>query len=566
MFFVFVYFCRPFFRFKENKLYAKKGDPIYITFTGLKTSDCPISFDFDYKNLFRETKKQTKSFSTFGESIVGLRNQVTDFRTGFLRNFSSDTCFCGRTMKNIHKSNIRKLIRRNYMYTFKLDSFPLSSFYMRGLRVGYNDNLNTHFLFQVHYKNVDDDLYEITGLTGIAKSLFYVKTDDKKCLNSQKVFALTNFTELGFTHSIEFIESQIIRAKMPTFDAQLKQIKVLIACNVVFLILLIVYSSNGKGLNNNNDTIWEKLKGDVFRMPHKIVQVCCLSGAGFQVLFTVFIASLFTYTSFVDLVGRIFNILPFCGVFNGIFAMILIRFIGIYDWKNIYRASITALPSFYVLIYAAKVFLHFFNSSFILPSNRILLHIILLFIINHAMVLLGFYIGNIIYIRGPPVKINPEPRKMHRPPIYLRTNVMKVFGGLFVFVNIWKTIDFIYLSVVNEAPYESPLSATFYFFVLLIVVSAEAAILSVYLHARHENYNWWRTSCVVPANVYAIYLVYGCMKLHKYKIVNLVTLCFGILDHIAIAGALGVACGAIGFASAFLYLLYIYRQPTRDRI
>jgi hypothetical protein len=564
MFFVFVHFCCAFFRFKEYKIYAKEGDPIEIVFTGMKKSDCPIAFDLDFQNLLCDKKITAKSYSSFGESIVGLKNQVTEFKTGFLENVSSNSCFCGRTLKNVHKSRLKKLIRRNYMLTFKLDSFQLSSFGVNGFLLGYDETLNTHFTFQVHYKKVYDDIYEITGLTGIADSFFFVKTSDGRCLNSQQSFYLPNFTDLGLAHSIEFIESQIAQPKMPTFDQQLKQIKILLLINSILFIALILYSVNDQGMNKGYGTIWEALRGDIYRVPRNAIQICCLTGSGFQVLFTIFFASLFTYYSFVELIERIINILPWCGIFCGFVSIRILKFIGRYHWLSVYRATLTALPSFYVLIFSAKVFLHYFNSSVILPTNRTFLHVIYLLIVNCAMVSLGFYIGIKIYSNGPPVGVGSTPRKLHRPPFYMKGNLMKMCGGLFVYANIWKTIDFIYLSVINVSPYESSLSSSFYFLLLFIVVSAEVAIFYVYLQARHENFKWWWTSFIVPAFAFAYHLIYCFIKLRKYKILNIITICFSVLNHIAIAGALGVACGAVGFTSAFLYLLYIYHQPMPD--
>ena len=559
IFFFYFSFSSEFFRFKSDQLYVKSGDIIEITFTGMKNSENPLIYPFDYNNLLCKTYPKKQFFTSFGDNLLGIYKERIFLQAKFLIDNFSTNCFCSHTLKNIHKSEIKKLIKHNYFLSFELDKFKLSSEGNEGIPIGIHNLVYNHLNIYIHYNQIDEDLYEIVGLTGAGESFVHNKLPNNVCYNTFQPFIMSNSTELSYSYSISFVNSKLASLPLSSFKQQEKQIVILLISNSILLCILL-YFIKYKYTAENWENIWRKVKGDIFRAPRQTIHICILVGTGVQIIVTFFISSLFVYKSYSELIETLFNILPFCGLFAGFTSIKIIKFIGRSDWKHVYKGVLSFLPSFFVLIFSIKSMIHYGYASSGIPTNGTFLHIICLIIIHFICVSIGSYLSFKTPSIKPPCKVGMQANKIHRAPFYMKTNFMRITGGIYVFINLYKTIDFMFLCIVNKDIYESSPYAFTLFFLLLIITSSIVSLFYVYLQVWHGNYKWWWTSFSIPASVFMIYAFYAYNNLKKYRVCSIISIIFSILDNITIAGSLAIACGSIGFFSTMLCLIKIYTK------
>ena len=213
-------FSLEIFRFNYDKLYAKPGDPIEIMFTGMKTSEEPLVFSFDHHDLLCPQQKNKQIYRSFGDNLLGFYSQRTSIQTKFLIDNNSQSCACRHTIKNSHKSQIKRLIRNKFLLGFRLDSFHLSNEGNKGILVGIHDMINNHFNFFIHYHKIEEDLYEIVGFTGTPESTVHYELHKGFCSKSLQPFVIQNFTDLSYTYSIHFIDSKLEPPSLSSFDQQ----------------------------------------------------------------------------------------------------------------------------------------------------------------------------------------------------------------------------------------------------------------------------------------------------------------------------------------------------------
>jgi transmembrane 9 superfamily member 2/4 len=184
--------------------------------------------------------------------------------------------------------------------------------------------------------------------------------------------------------------------------------------------------------------------------------------------------------------------------------------------------------------------------------------VVLWFFVSTPLVFLGSYFG---FKKDPisqPVRTNQIPRVVPPQPWYLTGLPSTLVGGVLPFGAVFIELFFIMSSIW--------LHQIYYVFgflclvlLILIVTSAEIAIVMCYFQLCSEDYNWWWRSFLTPAASSLYVFLYAVMYfVTKLEITAFVSglLCFCYMGLVPWAFFLMTGC--VGFISCLLFVRKIF--------
>ncbi|GME93931.1 unnamed protein product [[Candida] boidinii] len=239
------------------------------------------------------------------DSIAGIFENLSlnsPFEIKFLQN---STCnqLCTATYSKSDTNFVNKIIRANLKNDWIIDGLPTRT------NIGYVDgdrtpHLNNHHDILIKYNQVSDDQYRIVGVTTNPSSCRYDDPEDVKCpqINTPKtakekdistsgispiILKPYEVTDVIFTYSVNFIKSETTWEERPDkvlyvgksrytllLSASCYCIGAILFVHYVFLTSFRNKMQNGgdielDGSGESSDELlgWQKITGDLFRLP-----------------------------------------------------------------------------------------------------------------------------------------------------------------------------------------------------------------------------------------------------------------------------------------------------------
>lgn len=482
--------------------------------------------------------------------------------------------------------------------------------YEKGYPLGYVANSGGHKLTMVnnHIDLVilyhDDDRYEggrIVGFEVQPRSIYhkYDETtwDSKRpeanslsCTNNEEVLKIADPTipdklDIIWSYSVLFEQSDIQWASRwdPYIKMQDPQIHWFSILNsfmiVIFLsgmVAMILMRALHKDLRRYNsdpeeleqqqeETGWKLVHGDVFRTPFNASLFACIIGTGVQVFAMALLTLIFAALGFLSPANRgslmttLLLLYVFMGIFAGYASARVYKMFGETEWQKQTLQTALLFPSInFVIFFILNLFVWHEGSSGAVPFGTLFSLLVLWFGISVPLVYLGAYFGYRKDVDDFPCQTNELLRMIPPQPWYMQKYFAILVGGVLPFGAVFIEVFFI-MSSVWLHHYYYMFGFLLLVFIILILTSAEITVVMTYFQLCAEDWQWWWRA-VFTAGSSALYLfLYSILYFYtKLDIVPFVStlLYFGYMFLVSLAFFL--VTGTIGFYATYKFVTKIY--------
>eukprot|EP00004_Rigifila_ramosa_P004635 TRINITY_DN15117_c0_g1_i1.p1 TRINITY_DN15117_c0_g1~~TRINITY_DN15117_c0_g1_i1.p1 ORF type:complete len:625 (-),score=159.52 TRINITY_DN15117_c0_g1_i1:31-1905(-) len=319
------------------------------------------------------------------------------------------------------------------------------------------------------------------------------------------------------------------------------------------------------------ETGWKLVHGDVFRPPVMPMLLAVSLGSGMQVISMVIVTLFFAILGFLSPANRggLLSVMVLMYVFMGSVAGYTTarayKMFGFTSWKRMMLMSAMFYPGIVFFIF---FFLNFFiwgaGSSSAVPFGTLVALLFLWFGVSTPLVYAGGFLGIRAEAIQAPVRTNQIPREIPTQVWYMSGPACVLMGGVLPFGAIFIELYFILSSIwLNQLYYVFG----FLFLVMLIlcVTCAEIAVVMTYFQLCAEDYQWWWRAFLTPGvcglYVFLYSLFYYFAKLELNEGVPTL-LYFGYTVIICLV--LYLITGSIGLLSTFWFVHKIYASVKID--
>ena len=334
-----------------------------------------------------------------------------------------------------------------------------------------------------------------------------------------------------------------------------------------------------RGEDEDEETGWKLVHGDVFRPPRAAVALSILLGSGVQLSICAVVTLSFTVIGLMrsEQEGALLTtaVILFCffgSIGGGYVGERANRVTGGARlgkrWLWVALGVCLGFPMIvFAIFFVINALLLLLGSSGAVPFLALLLLTALYLLINIPLTLGGAFLAHFSMASKDvhfPVATKNIPRQIPPTPWWLSLPVAPLIGGLLVFSSVVIEVYFIMSSIWRHQMYYM---FGFLFLVLLVVfiTSGLIAVVICYFRLVAENYHWWWTAFNTSAfsGVYlfgycALYYVALMDMFHPTSAIIYFGYCF------VICAAFGLMNGAVGWLSAYLFMRKIYTAVRVD--
>lgn len=320
-----------------------------------------------------------------------------------------------------------------------------------------------------------------------------------------------------------------------------------------------------------NDSGWKLLRGDIFRPPGLIGVFSVVIGTGVQVTFMAVFTLLFACIGYVkpekrgDLLTYVLFLFGIMGGLGGYSGTRVYKMLGGAHWKANSLAIAFIFPGFcFAVFFAVNALIWKENSSGAVDFASLFELLFIWFGISLPLVLCGSAFGHktekIVHIckTGKIPKLIPGANNRFFYFISGLSGSLP-FGCMFIELN------YIMQSMWNHTAIYYLFGFLLLCFVLVIIASAEVAILVVYLLINKEDYRWWWISVIVPGCsgfylfAYAVFYYFYELNISRF---SSSILYFGYMSILSIGFSL--ITGAAGFFASFIFIRSLYSRIKNE--
>eukprot|EP00292_Cryptomonas_paramecium_P004461 CAMPEP_0113676420 /NCGR_PEP_ID=MMETSP0038_2-20120614/8633_1 /TAXON_ID=2898 /ORGANISM="Cryptomonas paramecium" /LENGTH=661 /DNA_ID=CAMNT_0000593447 /DNA_START=3 /DNA_END=1988 /DNA_ORIENTATION=- /assembly_acc=CAM_ASM_000170 len=322
------------------------------------------------------------------------------------------------------------------------------------------------------------------------------------------------------------------------------------------------------------ETGWKLVYGDVFRPPPGADLLAVYAGSGAQLLVMTALTLAFAALGFLSpsnrgaLLSAVLFFFVLMGAPAGYVAARFCRMVREPDHLRTTVLTATLFPgACFAMFFVLNLVAWARQSSTAVPFGTLVVVMLLWFGVSLPLIFAGAFVG---FRQDPiafPCKTNPIPRQIPPQVWYLRLPVSLLIGGLLPFGAVFVEMFFILSSLwLHRFYYMFGFLALV--FVILLLTSAEIAIVLCYLHLCAEDYRWWWRSFLTSGAVAPYVFLYSAYnyfsRAHPAAHFDLLS-CSLYFGYTAILSyAVFVLAGFVGFASCFAFVVKIYGSIKID--
>jgi len=320
---------------------------------------------------------------------------------------------------------------------------------------------------------------------------------------------------------------------------------------------------------NQEETGWKLVHGDVFRTPPYSSLFASIIGTGVQVFAMCMLTLIFAALGFLSPANRgslmttLLLLYVFMGILAGYFSARCYKMFGGTNWQRETLQTALLFPTVnFAIFFLLNLLVWHEGSSGAVPFGTMFSLLILWFGISVPLVYLGAYFG----YKGKgqaeavfPCQTNELLRMIPPQPWYMQKYFAVLVGGVLPFGAVFIEVFFI-MSSIWLHHYYYMFGFLLLVFVILILTSAEITIVMTYFQLCAEDWRWWWRS-VWTAGSSALYLLaysvlyfYTKLDIEGHFVSSL--LYFGYM--LLVSTAFFLVTGTIGFYATNHFVFKIY--------
>jgi hypothetical protein len=522
---------------------------------------------------------------TLGEVVDGNRLMNTPYDLSFKVDKQHEVlCSKQLTQKEINK--LRNAIKKDYYFQMFYDDLPIWGFIgkleklMKSSGNEHKYFIFTHMHFDISYN--DDRVVEIN-----------VSTDPSRVVDiSEDVVGSAEdaLVPVEFTYSVKWKETEV------TFDKRMDKYRryqflpqhleihwfsIINSCVTVLLLTgflatilvrvlkndFIKYTRDEEMVDDNEETGWKYIHGDVFRFPPNKNLFCAFVGTG---------AQLFALSIFIFLLACVGVFYPYNR--GGLFTALIVLYAltaGISGYvaasyfrqmeggswvRNILLTSFTFCGPLFLMFCFNNTVAIAYRSTQALPFGTIVVILIIWALVTIPLTIFGGITGkNTRAEFYAPCRTNKYPREIPELPWYRNAVPQMIMAGFLPFSAIYIELYYIFASVWGHKVY-TIYSILFLVFIILIIVTAFITIALTYFQLAVEDHSWWWRSFMCGGSTGLF--VYG-YSVYYFAARSDMS---GFMQSSFFFGYMAIVCygfflmlGTVGWRASLLFVRHIYR-------
>lgn len=320
------------------------------------------------------------------------------------------------------------------------------------------------------------------------------------------------------------------------------------------------------------ETGWKLIHGDVFRPPEHGGLLAVFLGSGVQIFLMAVSTLLFALLGFLSpanrggLMSALLILFVFMGLFAGYASTRMYTMFHLPNWKtNTLYTSLFYPGIVFAVFFILNLVIWGEESSGAVPFTTLVALLVLWFGVSVPLV----YMGANIAVKKPPTepacKVNSIPRKVLEDKDWFNQSEFSILvGGILPFAAAFIEIFFIMSSVWLHQFYYV-FGFLFIVFVILVLTCAEISIVMCYFQLIHENHHWWwRAFFTSGSSALYLFLYSAFYFIRKLEVVgtSAAILFFGYMLLASLTFML--LTGTVGFFATYLFVNKIYGSLKID--
>lgn len=415
-----------------------------------------------------------------------------------------------------------------------------------------------------------------------------------RALTPQPVTPFMDDKQIIWSYDVQWESSNIkwvsrwdIYLKLNTSDNKIHWFSIFNSIMIILflsgMVAVIMMKTLHKDLSRYNDRIlseeeqqeetgWKLIHGDVFRSPQYPNLLSILLGTGIQLFAMTLLTLAFAALGFLSpahrgsLMMALLLLFVFMGMPAGYYATRLYTSFKLINWKqNTLHTAVFFPGVVFTIFFILNLFVWHENSSSAIAFDKMIALLVLWLGISVPLVYLGSYFANKKPLIEPPCKINALCRLLLPDNAWYTSPALSILvGGVLPFAAVFIELFFIMSSVwLNQFYYV--FGILFIVFFILIITCAQISVVMCYFQLCNEDYHWWWRSFLTSGSS-ALYLflysiLYFCTKLQIAKFVSGL-LFFGYMLLVSIT--FFILTGTIGFVACWIFVRKIYSSIKVD--
>ncbi|KAG0485428.1 hypothetical protein HPP92_009507 [Vanilla planifolia] len=560
-------------RYKQEDvvpLYANKVGPFHNPSETYRYFDLPFCSPTTPKD----------KLEALGEVLNGDRLVDAPYKLEFRVNYDSKSV-CKKRLLKEEVARFRSAIDKDYYFQMYYDDLPAWGFIGKVDKDGKTDSpseykyfLYRHILFEILYNN--DRVIEIN-----------VHTDTNTMVDITEDKAI----EVEFMYSVKWKETDIpFERRMEKYSQssslphhlEIHWFSIINSCVTVLLLTgflatilmrvlkndFVKYAHDEEAGDEQEETGWKYVHGDVFRFPkHKSLLAACL-GSGTQLfsltIFVFFLALVGVFYPYNR--GALFTALVVVyALTSGIAGYTATSFYYQLEGTNWVRNLLLTGFLFCGPLFVTFCFLNTvaiaYNATAALPFGTIVVIALIWALVTSPLLVLGGIAGknNKLEFQAP-CRTTKYPREIPQLPWYRRTIPQMAMAGFLPFSAIYIELYYIFASMWGHRIY-TIYSILFVVFIILLIVTAFITVAMTYFQLAAEDHEWWWRAFLCGGStglfIYAYCFYYYSARSDMSGFMQ-TSFFFGYMACICYGFFLML--GTVGFRASLLFVRHIYRS------
>ncbi|KAK1575298.1 hypothetical protein Q3G72_004283 [Acer saccharum] len=559
-------------RFKvgdDVPLYANKVGPFHNPSETYRYFDLPFCSSAPVKE-----KKEA-----LGEVLNGDRLVSAPYKLEFLSEKDSEIA-CKKHLSKEEVARFRNAVSKDYYFQMYYDDLPIWGFLGKVDKEGKTDPseykyyLFKHLQFDISYNK--DRVVEIS-----------VRSDPNAIVDLTE----DNEVDVDFMYSVRWKESDTAFEKRMEKYSQSSSLphhleihwfSIINSCVTVLLLTgflatilmrvlkndFVKYAHDEETADDQEETGWKYIHGDVFRYPKFKSLIAAAVGSGTQ-LFTlsIFIFMLALVGVFYPYNrGALFTALVVIyALTSGIAGYTAASFYCQLEGTNWVRnllltGSLFCGPLFLTFCFLNTVAIAY-NATAALPFGTIVVIFLIWTLVTSPLLVLGGIAGkNSKAEFQAPCRTTKYPREIPPLPWYRRTVPQMAMAGFLPFSAIYIELYYIFASVWGHRIY-TIYSILFIVFLILLIVTAFITVALTYFQLAAEDHEWWWRSFLCGGSTGLFIYAYCLYYYHARSDMS------GFMQTSFFFGYMACICygfflmlGTVGFRASLFFVRHIYRS------
>ncbi|XP_020581503.1 transmembrane 9 superfamily member 2-like isoform X2 [Phalaenopsis equestris] len=552
-------------KYKEGDrvpLYANKVGPFHNPSETYRYYDLPFCKP-DHINEKKEA---------LGEVLNGDRLVDAPYELNFRKDKQSEN-LCKKTLLEEDVVKTREAISRDYYFQMFYDDLPFWGF------IGhFDENMsdpreNKYFLYKhIHFQILynDDRVIEISAISDPNISIDI--TDDKE-------------VDVDFLYSVSWKTTNIpFEKRMDKYSKHLEIhwfsrinscVTVVLLTGFLATILMRVlkndfvrYARDEESPEDEEETGWKYIHGDVFRFPKHKSLFSALIGSGTQLLalatfiFLLALGGVFYPYNRGAFFTAVVVIYALTSVIAGYTATKMYLQLEGTNWvRNLLLTCFLFCGPLFLTFSFVNTVAVAYSATAALPFGTIMVILLIWILVTLPLLVLGGVAGKNNRVEfDAPCRTTKYPREIPQLPWYRDTIPQMLMAGFLPFSAIYIELFYIFASIWGHKTY-TIYGILFVIFVILIVVTAFVAVASTYFQLAAEDHDWWWRSVFCGGST-GLFIFFYCLYYYHVR-----TDMSGLMQASVFFGYMACICygfflmlGTVGFCASLFFVRRIYRS------